>query len=103
MLVAVVVVALAVPALALSGRLDSLFSFSTEGTEVDPHTLALGTASALADVEATNTVRLLTIRDGVAFYLARTPEGRLCPFTGPANQPRPSFSEFGCLEPESLG
>ena len=93
------VLAVAVPAIAFSERLDLLFSFATKGTSIDARTFDLQTASALERVQASETVRLLTVREGVAFYLAKTPEGGLCPFTGPADKPRPSFLEFGCLNP----
>ena len=94
------VLAVAVPAMALSGRLDPLFGFSNSGQDVDASTLDLNDASALETEGAAGSVKLLATREGVAFYIARTPEGGLCPMTGPADKPTRSFWEGGCMNPQ---
>jgi hypothetical protein len=89
--------AAAVPAIALSGTLGSLFGFSSSGSAVDEATVDLRDASALESSGAAGTVRLISTREGVAFYVAHSKEGGFCPFTGPADQARPSFWQFGCM------
>lgn len=78
-------VALAVPALAFSGVLDSLFGFSNNGTPVAEDNLSNATALALSGATSGSFVQLAA-RDGVGIYAARTESGNLCYFTGPMNQ-----------------
>jgi hypothetical protein len=92
---AVAAAALAVPAtLVAGGRLGSLFGFSTEGTVVEKERFGRLT-SLLRSVRA-GEVRLLAEREGVAFYIARTEDGRLCPLTGRADAPAANYF-FGCM------
>ncbi len=93
--------AVALPAIALSGRLGSLFGFSTSGTALDEQTLELRDASALESAGAAGTVRLIATREGVAFYVAKSKQGGFCPLTGPSDQARPSFSVFGCMNADA--
>jgi hypothetical protein len=87
--------ALAVPATLLAGgQLRSLLGFSTEGTPVEKE--RFGHLTAILRAVNAGEVKLLAEREGVAFYIARTEDGRLCPFTGPAGRPTEHF-EFGCM------
>jgi hypothetical protein len=78
-------IALAIPALAFSGVLDSLVGFSNHGTPVAEDNLSNATALALSGATSGSFVQLAA-RDGVGIYAARTASGNLCYFTGPMNQ-----------------
>jgi hypothetical protein len=97
----IVALSVAIPAMALSGRLDPLFSFGNGGTTVDEQTMSLREASVLETEGAAGTVKLLAEREGVAFYIARTPEGGLCPMTGRAGEGRASFWMMGCMNAQA--
>jgi hypothetical protein len=100
-LASAMLVALAVPALALSDQLGNLFGFSTEGTPADATKVDLHFASQLAGVGADTNVRLLDTRDGVSFYVARGTKGTLCLATASANAAAPTglSASFGCMSP----
>lgn len=91
---AVVVVALAIPALAAGGVLSSLLSFSNRGTPVARHSLSAVSAFDLSGAKR-NTVVQLAARDGVGIYAAKTAAGDLCYFIGPRDRAR--------LKAEGLG
>lgn len=79
-------VALAVPALAFSGVLDSLFGLSNGGTPVSTAGVDLTDVQILNDdhVDVGGGVTLLATRGSTAFYVSRTTDGRTCLLTGPA-------------------
>jgi len=86
---AAVVIALAVPSLALSSQLGSLLGFSNRGTSVDKRKIDLNAASALDTTGASKgTVKLLSARAGIGIYVARDDRGNLCYFAGPPNRNR---------------
>jgi hypothetical protein len=100
--IALVVVLAVVPALALSGKLGSLFRFSNEGTGIDTKTRELRTASALDISGATpGTLKLLASRAGVGIYVARDKSGSLCYFLGPSELPGERGLGGGCLNAEA--
>lgn len=78
--------ALAVPALAFSGVLDSLFGLSNGGTPVSTAGVNLNDAQILREdhVDVGGGVTLLAARGSTAFYASRTNDGRTCLLTGPA-------------------
>jgi hypothetical protein len=80
----VVAVALALPALALSGVFGSLFRFSNRGTPVKG-SLSAVTGFNLSGAKSDSAVQLAA-RGGVGIYGARTSAGDLCYFVGPADQ-----------------
>ena len=84
---AAVVIALAVPSLALSSQLGSLLGFSNRGKSVDKSKIDLRAASAL-DITGPSkgTVKLLAARAGIGIYVARDGAGNPCYFVGPPNQ-----------------
>jgi hypothetical protein len=95
-------VVLAVPALALSGQLGSLFGFANEGKSVDTSNLDLQTASALDITGARpGTLKLLASRAGVGIYAARDKSGNLCYFLGPPQRPDERGLGGGCLNAEA--
>jgi len=99
-LAVVVVVALAVPALAFSGVLGSLFGFSNQGTPLPPGDLTRVSAlvdPALRVTGATpGSLVQLASRDGWSFYAGRTPSGDTCYFAEPAAQnPEPTWKTIG--------
>ena len=68
----VIVVALAIPALAFSGALDSLFGFSNQGAPVErAHRWLVDEVRAITGEAPTSVVQLAS-RDGWTFYGART-------------------------------
>lgn len=77
--------ALVVPALALSGVLSSLFGFSNQGTPVPQGALSSVTGFNLSGATPGSLVQLAA-RDGVGVYGAKTPNGGLCYFVGPADK-----------------
>lgn len=81
----VAAVALAVPALAFSGALDSLFSISNQGTPVGRDDLSSLTNPNLSSVTKGSVVQL-SAREGLGIYAARTASGNLCYFVGPPQQ-----------------
>lgn len=82
----VVAVALAVPALAFSGDLGSLFGFSNQGTPVPQADLSqVSAALALTGATPGSVVRLAS-RDGWTFLAAKTPGGDVCYFDESAAQ-----------------
>jgi hypothetical protein len=95
-LVAAVVaaVALAVPALAFSGVLGSLFSFSNQGTPVKQGNLSRVSSLDLSAATKGSVVQLAD-RDGLGIYAAKTAIGNLCYFTGPPDQSELKTQEFG--------
>ena len=97
MIAAAAVVALALPALAFSGVLDSLFGFSNHGTSVNTRQLDLNDAQILEQdhVDVGAGVKLLATRDGQAFYAARTTDGRICILNGPAGGTAPTSIVIG--------
>ncbi len=84
-LAGVVVVALALPALAFSGVLGSLFGFSNQGAPVAQHDLSSLTSLNLSDVTQGSVVQLAG-REGLGIYGARTASGNLCYFVGPPDR-----------------
>jgi hypothetical protein len=108
-----VAVALAVPALAFSGVLDSLFGFSNSGRSVSTQQLELNDAQILEQdhVDIGAGVKLLATRDGTAFYASRTSDGRTCFLNGPASGTAPTRilistpceSDFPSVEHPLLG
>jgi hypothetical protein len=91
-LAAVVIAVLAVPALALSGALDSLFGFSNGGTSITTSQVDLNDVQILEQdhVDAGAGIKLLATRDGEAFYVSRTSDGRTCLLNGPAGGTAPT-------------
>jgi hypothetical protein len=97
--------AVAVPALAVTGQLDSLFSFSNEGARVKTAALDLDHASAvnsaIAELNESGEDRIkhLATRGGVAFYVAYTSDERLCILFGRPSSEREGtrLAMFGCL------
>jgi hypothetical protein len=81
----VVAVALAVPTLALSGVLGSMFGFSNQGAPVRHGDLSSLTNPNLSDVTKGSVVQLGS-RAGLGIYAAKTANGNLCYFVGPADQ-----------------
>jgi hypothetical protein len=79
-------VALAIPALALSGVLGSLFGFTNQGAPVSPDDLSRVSAVLSLTGATPGSVVQLASRDGWAFYGARTPNGDVCYFDAPAGQ-----------------
>jgi hypothetical protein len=77
--------ALAIPALAFSGALDSLFGFSTHGTLVRQDDLSSVTGLDLSGAKSGSLVQLAA-REGVGIYAAKTATGDLCYFIGPPSQ-----------------
>lgn len=75
------VVIVAVPAVAFAGRLADVLGISNEGTSV-PVTSVLPNQSqldqALQEMKVGSTMQLLGTLNGVRFYAARNPEGRIC-------------------------
>jgi hypothetical protein len=87
---------LAVPALALSGQLSSLFGFSNQGGSV--HEIDLRAASALDLTGAKpGTLKLLGSRGGVGIYFARDKGGDRCYFLGPPSGHLDRVLSGGCL------
>jgi hypothetical protein len=84
-LTVVVALALAVPALAFSGVLDSLFGFSNHGTPVGQDDLSSVSGFHLSGATSGSFVQLAA-HDGVGFYAAKTATGNLCYFIGPMNR-----------------
>lgn len=81
-----VAVALAVPAIAFSGVLGSLFGFSNQGTPVPRADLSrISAALGLTGATPGSLVQLAS-RDGWAFYAGRTASGDVCYFEEPAAQ-----------------
>jgi hypothetical protein len=90
--------ALAVPALAFSSQLGSLFGISNEGTSVDKNRLDdLRTATALNTAGASGAVKLLASRAGIGIYFAHGKEGKKCFFIGPPNGPDERGLSGGCM------
>jgi hypothetical protein len=83
---AAVAIALAVPALAFSGVLDSLFGLSNGGTSVSTAGIDLNDVQILRGdhIDVGGQVTLLAARGSTAFYVTRTNDGRTCLLTGPA-------------------
>jgi len=81
----VVALALAIPALAFSGVLSSMFSFSNAGAPVPRGDLWRVTGIDLSKAMQGSLVRLAA-RDGVGIYAAKTATGDLCYFVGPPDQ-----------------
>lgn len=87
---------LVVPALALSGVLDTLFGFSSQGTPPSV-SIASDSLSILSRMGATpDTVRLIASRGGTAFYAARSTNGQICVGTADAAAPSLSFEQLQC-------
>jgi hypothetical protein len=76
----VLATALALPALAISGRLGEIFGFSNAGTGVDR--VDLRSASAL-DLAGSGKLSLLASRNGIGVYAATGTGGERCFFVGP--------------------
>lgn len=94
--VCAVVIGLVIPALALSGVIGDLFSFSAGGARLTTP-LSETSASALQRMSGTaQSVQLIATRDGEAFYTARTAGGALCVGVGGADQAVPSFTQMQC-------
>lgn len=89
--------ALAVPTLAFSSRLGSLFGISNEGTSVDKSDLDMRTAAALDTAGASGDVKLLASRAGIGIYIAHGEAGRKCFFVGPPNRPDGRGLSGGCM------
>lgn len=90
---------LTVPAVAASGRLDSLFGLSNPGTSVDESGLSLQGIAALDRVGGANeTVKLLGERDDLAVYVARSARADLCFGVGPAAGSAISFDRLDCRD-----
>lgn len=107
---AVVVLALALPALALSGVLGSLFGFSDHGkpahaTAFNRHEIngriwrTHGIHLGAANVGNPDTLRRLAFREGIGVYSARSKKGsRACYYTGryyPKPDPHPNRLHLG--------
>lgn len=98
LLIAVVVaVALAVPALAFSGALGSLFAFSNQGTPVTQDDQGVVNEVRMVTGETPSKVVQLASRNGWTFYAARTTSD-VCYFDKPAAQ-----SESGTPDADSNG
>jgi hypothetical protein len=76
----VAAVALAVPAVAFSGELGSLFGFSNQGTPVPQDDLSVVSAARTLTAKTPGRVVQLASRDGWTFYAARTASGHVCYF-----------------------
>ena len=100
--VAVVAAALALPALAFSGVLGSLFGLSNQGTQVGQGDLSSLTNPNLSDVTKDSVVQLAG-RDGLGIYAAKTASGTLCYFVGPPDQSDLKTQGFGggCMNPHA--
>ena len=92
-----VVLALAIPALAISGRLDFIPGLSNEGTPSDGGALRVFTFAPWQQLLTANEVRLLGTRAGLAFYAGRAPDGTLCLGTELRDAPRPQPGTLACL------
>lgn len=99
----VAVLALGVPTLAASGRLGDLFGFSTTGAPVEASDFDPHLATQLKSVGADGNIRRLDVRDGVAFYVARSEAGALCLHVASADAPAPQGirGSGGCMPPET--
>jgi len=98
-IVAAALIVLAVPALAFSGQLGSLFGFSNQGTSVDQSKLDLTDVQVLKEnnVIPGAGIKLLATRAGVAFYASRTESGVICLLTGAAGERAPTSVGIECL------
>lgn len=94
----VLAMALALPALAISGRLGSIFGFSNAGKRVAR--VDLRSASAL-DLAGAGKVRLLATRDGIGVYTATGAGGERCFFIGPPRMPDRRGLGGGCLNAQA--
>jgi len=80
-LAAALAVLVAVPAVAFAGRLADVLGISNEGTSVPVTSVLPGQSQldqALQDMGVGSTMQLLGTLNGVRFYAARNPEGRVC-------------------------
>lgn len=87
--VVVVAVALGVPALAFAGDVGSLFDFSNHGTPVTRGDLSSVTALHFNEVDPRSLVQLRAVGSW-AVYDAKTANGNLCFYEGPANETDPN-------------
>jgi hypothetical protein len=89
---------LAIPALALSAQLRSIFGLSNRGTSADAGGLkALNHFGAWHAGGGSNGVRLLGTRAGFSFYAARGTEDTLCFAIAIVSTPRPKPGALACL------
>jgi hypothetical protein len=93
----VVAVALAVPALAFSGVLGSLFAFSNQGTPVTKDNLSRATAVLHLTGAKPGSLVQLAARDGWGVYADRTTSGDLCFYDGPAGNSNLNEIGGGCM------
>jgi hypothetical protein len=89
--------ALTIPALAISGRLDFIPGLSNEGTPSDGGALKLFTFAPWQQLLSANEVRLLGTREGLAFYAGGARDGTLCLGTELVDRPRPQPGALACL------
>lgn len=90
----VLATALVLPALAVSGRLGSIFGFSNAGKSVAR--VDLRSAKAL-DLAGAGKVKLLAARNGIGVYTATGAGGERCFFVGPSRMPDRHGLGGGCL------
>lgn len=89
-----VAVALAVPALAFSGVLGSVFRLSNHGSSVTQGGLSHVSGFNLSGATRHSLVQLAA-RDGIGIYAARTLSGDQCYFVGPADQTKVKTQGLG--------
>jgi hypothetical protein len=78
---AVIVAAIAVPAVAFGGRLADVLGISNEGSPVPVTSVLPGESQldqALQDMQVGSTMQLLGALNGVSFYASRTAAGHFC-------------------------
>ena len=98
---AALLVVVALPALAVSGDIGSLFRFSNQGASVDRGSADLRSASALDTTGATETVRLLASRAGIGIYASHNAKGGVCYFIGHPSGRLEGGLSGGCLNAEA--
>jgi hypothetical protein len=93
---AAAIAALALPALALSG-VGGFFGFGNPGTPVSTGQVDLSDVQILRQdkVDIGAGVKLLAVRNGIAFYASRRDDGATCLLTGAANGSAPTTITIG--------
>lgn len=91
------VVALLVPALALSDKLADFFAFTNKGEPVAQASLSLDAATSLEITGAAGDVVVLASRDGVGVYQAAGANGEKCFYVGPPDGHLNRGLSGGCM------
>ena len=98
-LIAIVVAAIAVPAVAFAAQIGQLLGLSNSGTAVPTSQIPAQQLSALESIGfPVGQVRLLAHRAGVGFYAARTRSDGYCFAIGLSNEAKPSIDALACQD-----